>query len=380
MESLLKDTRTEEEKLLLQILTDLKKENSAESVLNKNILIELLTQKINQPSQFKELFGGYSSNTYYYKKESLVLRFPKLHNPLYRNTSIEIHNLSQAKLLNLTPLKLVAYYTKYSLLVTEFIPNYQSFSSIDFKNTDELIQAAHLIKALHYSQAKFEQNPETATAFIDSTSKTFQRISTILNSEDGIILKKLDLLRNFLKKFKISKRPSHGDFHPFNLIKKDEKLQLMDWELSSIEDPAYDISRFFCVADLSIEQKSIFLQTYQNSCSIRLSESALNNLATRIQLYEPLSYFSIVVWAKYAVLFFYDDQRKLLEETVKNFTAKTLTVLENIDLSSINPNMYVENRYLSTHFALFRPPENQAMQEQIGKVSNLDPQRITKKS
>jgi len=346
----------EETEILSKMLSDLKKELLDKQVYNKNLLIELLIVKINHSDQFKELIGGFSSNTYHYEKDNLVLRFPKPHNPLYRHTDIEIHNLSEAKLYELTPLKIVGYYEKYSLLVTEFIPSYHVYSEKDFKQTDKLMALTHLIKKLHYSQASFKKNPETTLCFIDSSTKTFETIKSILSEEDYKIMQKLDAIRNCLTKFNIKKRPAHGDLHHFNLIELNGKMQLMDWELSSLEDPALDISRFFCVSNLDNEQKGVFLKSYKSALNIPLSEASMTSLATRVQLFEPLNYFSIVVWAKYAILFSYDDKRKLLEATIKNFTEKTLNTLEKIDLSLIHPKRNAEPNvtYPNSDFSLFK--------------------------
>lgn len=150
-------------------------------------------------------------------------------------------------------------------------------------------------------------------------------------------MRKLDAIRCYLTKFNIIKRPAHGDLHHFNLIEINGKMQLMDWELSTLEDPALDISRFFCVSDLNNEQKATFLQSYKISLGIPLSEADMTNIAMRVKLFEPLNYFSIVVWAKYAILFAYNNKRNLLDATIKNFTEKTLNAIEKIDLTLINP-------------------------------------------
>ena len=256
------------------------------------------------------------------------------------------------------------------MLVTEFIPSFQAYSEKDFKQTEKLIALTHLIKKLHYSQALFKKNPEASLCFIDSSTKTFQTIKSILSEEDYKILHKLDAIRCCLTKFNIIKRPAHGDLHHFNLIEINGKMQLMDWELSTLEDPALDISRFFCVSDLNNEQKDIFLQYYKSALNIPLSEATITSLAIRVKLFEPLSYFSIVVWAKYAILFAYGDKRNLLEATIKNFTAKTLNAIEKIDLATISHKNNVEdNLTYSNNFSLFKPPsENVPPKEQEKKL------------
>jgi thiamine kinase-like enzyme len=323
MQNHLAHVQVREQQLFIDMLTALQKEEGESSGLfNKKLLIRLFTLKINQPNKFKEIKGGHANDTYHYADENLVLRFPKRYNPIYHHASIEVQNLIQAKCLDLTPLCVIAYYAKYSLLVTQFIPSYQSLSAADFKNPAKLVALAHLVKKLHYSQFTFKKNPETTTSFIDQSSKTFQTIKPILNKKDYAILKKLSGIKNFLTKSKCLKRPSHGDLHHFNVIEINGGLQLIDWELSSVEDPAYDISRLFCVSDLNIEQKEIFLRAYQTSYGFILSALEIKNLIKRIHLFTSLNYFSIAIWARYMMPFFNADKKKLLQEVILNTTEK----------------------------------------------------------
>lgn len=308
--------------LFCRILSDIVAEKEGLHLQNKNLLIQLLILKIYQPNKFKEIEGGYSNDTYHYLDENLVLRFPKAHNPLFPQLAMEVQNLMFAQLLNLTPLKTIAYYAKYSFLVTEFIPSYQSLSRTDFKNPAKLIALARLVKKLHYSEFNFKKNSETAISFIDESSQCFQTIQPILTKKDYAILKKLVGIKLFLAKSNNLTLPSHGDLHHLNVIETKDRLQLIDWELSSLEDPAFDLSRLFCVSGFDNQQKQIFLQAYKNATNVILSEADTKNLIKRIQLYESLNYFSIVIWAKYAMPFFYEDKRILLQETIANFAAK----------------------------------------------------------
>ena len=352
MQDSLESPPIEEKNFLCQILIDIKKERSEKRLSNKALLIRLLTLKINQLDQFEELAGGYSNSTYHYKEEKLVLRFPKLHNPRYCPTSyashasIEIHNLLKAKAFSLTPLEVVAYYTEYSLLVTQFIPSYQFCSKEYFKDTDKLTELANLVKKLHYSKLEFEENNETPFPFIDSSSKIFKTICSTLDEEDYKIIEQLQAIRSSVANFEIRKRPSHGDLHPFNLIEIGGVIQLIDWEFSSMRDPAYDISRFLCGSDLDPETEDFFLETYKDAFNIELSDSEFDYLKMRIQLFKPLIYFSTVVWAKYTVSF-YDDKRELFEEVIKDFTAKTLSTIKKIDLSTINAKNYATSNLLT---------------------------------
>lgn len=307
-----------ENNLFCRILSDLITEKEGPQLQNKQLLIQLLILKIYHPNDFKEIQGGYSNDTYHYKEENLVLRFPKAYNPFFPELSIEIQNLNQAQLHNLTPLKPIAYYAKYNLLVTEFIPDYQSLTARDFKNPAKLLTLADLVKRLHYSTFNFKQNTETANAVIDKSSQCFHTVQPILTKKDYSILKKLIGIKRFLEKAYDKKYPSHGDLHHYNIIEINGRLQLMDWELSSLEDPAYDLSRLFCVTQFNPAQKMIFLKAYKNATPLSLSEEQMKNLIKRIHLYESLNYFSIIIWSRYAMPFFYTSQQHLLKETIKH--------------------------------------------------------------
>lgn len=307
-----------ENNLFCRILSDLITEKEGPQLQNKKLLIELLILKIYHPNDFKEILGGYSNDTYLYTEENLVLRLPKTYNPFFPELTVEIQNLDQAHRLNLTPLKVVAYYHKYSFLVTEYISNYQPLTPRDFKNPARLMALAQLVKKLHYSRFNFKKNPETATSFIDHSSQCFHTIQPILTKKDYPILKKLLGIKNFLEKANPTKSPAHGDLHHFNIIEINGELQFMDWELSSLEDPAYDISRLFCVTEFNHAQKEIFLRTYQNSAPVCLSEEDLKNLIKRIYLYESINYFSIILWSRYAMPFFYANDQNLIKDTIKH--------------------------------------------------------------
>lgn len=308
-----------EDNIFCRILSDLITEKEGPHLQNKHLIIQLLILKIYHPNDFKEIQGGYSNNTYLYMEENLVLRFPKTYKPFFPEVSVEIQNLNQANLFNLTPLKPIAYYAKYNLLVTEFIPNTQSLTARDFKNPAKLIALAQLMKKLHYSKLHFKKNTENATAVIDKSSQCFHTIQPILTKKDYLIVKKLLGIKKFLEKANVTKSPSHGDFHHFNIVEINGHLQIMDWELSSLEDPAYDISRLFCVTQFNTAQKMIFLKTYQNSAPFVLSAEEIKNLIKRIHLHESINYFSIIIWSRYAMPFFYaENEQRLLKETIQH--------------------------------------------------------------
>lgn len=329
---------------------------------NKKLVIKLLNLKINQASQFSEITGGFSNETYHYSPDKLVLRFSRLNNPYHCNQSAEVRNILQANLFDLTSLIVAANYAKHHVLVTHFISNYQVYPLDAFQCPSKLIALANLVKRLHYSRSYFEENSGSAISLIDKLSPSFQHVKAALSKEDYVILERLDVLRKVLDKFKIFKRASHGDLHHYNLIKVAGVMQLIDWELSSIADPAYDIARLFSVDNFNAEQKSFFINSYQNAFDIFLPKQKIEHLKQRIQLFEPLNHFSIVVWCKHTSQFCNSEKRKILNATIAHYTKKTLTALHEINLPLIETHQATvkplerqhERTYPISYFSFFR--------------------------
>ena len=346
----------EEQLLAASLALELEVEETTATLFNKSILRKLLNCKLDKPKEFIKITGGYSNETY--QINGLVLRFPKLTNPLVRNQSIEVHNLLLARALELSPLEPVAYYSKHNLLVTRFIPHCQPLTQAEFKNSEKINAVAKLVKKLHYYSDQFKKNPETPLSFVDDRSKSFARIKTILSLDDETILEKITKIRGILASFNVLERPSHGDLHHSNLVEINGNVQLIDWEVSSVEDPAYDIARLFCVSDLNEENRTIFLDCYQQSGEITLSENEIASLRQRIQLFEPINYFSIVLWAKFELKFSDGDKKKLLEKAVFIHREKTLVALDRLNLDQREDKN--ENKtFVDSHTTFFPAFETQ---------------------
>ncbi|MES2141300.1 MAG: phosphotransferase [Pseudomonadota bacterium] len=342
-----------QKKQLHTALLDLGREKEIEEkLLNKKLFMQLLDWKLNRNfEKFIKIIGGYSNQTY--QIDDLVLRFPKLINPLVRNLSIEVYNLQIAHTLNFTPLEIIGYYSKHNLLITQFIPQYRSLTQDDFKNPKKIIATAKLVKKLHYCTKKFKKNLETPLAFVNNTSESFKKIKTILKKEDDGILNKINIIKAILASFEVPEQPSHGDLHHGNLIELNNKIQLIDWEVSSMEDPAYDIARLFCVSDLSEESRILFLEHYKHAGNITLPAIEIENLKQRIRLLIPINFLSIVFWARFEIQFRKGDKKILLEKTIATFHEKTLQALINLNLDQFK----IENYTLPKQSLFFTPPE-----------------------
>ncbi|MHA2165533.1 MAG: aminoglycoside phosphotransferase family protein [Candidatus Hodarchaeales archaeon] len=100
----------------------------------------------------------------------------------------------------------------------------------------------------------------------------------------------------------------HGDIAPQNVIIREGKLVLIDWEDLGLIDPALEIAIIFDSFDYSEEQKALFLENY---LEIRNDPS----LVDRIGMIWSTQLFSVFCWAINHVIKIKD--RKMHESFVK---------------------------------------------------------------
>ena len=79
------------------------------------------------------------------------------------------------------------------------------------------------------------------------------------------IREKVMNLENELEILGIDLRPCHNDTVPENFIKGKDKLYLIDWEYSGINDPMWDLAAHIIECDFDKDEEELFLQKYFKS-------------------------------------------------------------------------------------------------------------------
>ena len=154
------------------------------------------------------------------------------------------------------------------------------------KGNMELINKA--LKILHESDIKFEN--------------TFDVLKIINNYENILDISKLNktyidydnvkctMINSYCKLnlLNIDMRPCHNNIVPENLIKStDERIYLIEWEHSSMNDPIWDIASFCLECNLNKDEENLFLTNYYGK-SINIE------MKRRILTYKILQDF---IWA-----------------------------------------------------------------------------------
>jgi thiamine kinase-like enzyme len=97
-------------------------------------------------------------------------------------------------------------------------------------------------------------------------------------------------LRSLLNELGMELRPCHNDTVPENFIKSGEdKVYLIDWEYSGMNDPMWDIAAHSLESNFSEDDEELFLQTY-------FSGEVGSNYRKRILIHKVCQDFLWSIW------------------------------------------------------------------------------------
>lgn len=88
-------------------------------------------------------------------------------------------------------------------------------------------------------------------------------LNVVIPSDLEILLKKVDEIENRSSKYgAIITKYCHNDYYTFNIIKKDESLFVIDWELSGVGNIFFDLATISFSNAFSKEEDDILLKQY----------------------------------------------------------------------------------------------------------------------
>ena len=152
---------------------------------------------------------------------------------------------------------------KNGIKLSKFIENAETINPTTAKREDNMILIADVLKKLHTSDEKF-----------NNTFDVFNKIEdyeVLLNKSKGQnyddyfeVKEKVIRLKDLLEKIGIENKPCHNDTVPENFVRDNERLYLIDWEYSGMNDPMWDLAAHILECGFSQEDEELFLNTYFN--------------------------------------------------------------------------------------------------------------------
>lgn len=239
-------------------------------------LINKLEQVLNTPIiELKETSYGITNQNFIVKTENntYFCRIPKdtffIKN---KDNEKEAINTLKGESYFLDPV-----YYDANLLITEFQKNAKTF--ISSKNLSSIIEIARILKKFH--NKKFE------TSAVFNPLETLEKYSYQLQNPKINFDDYKELLESFSKHYKPD-RLCHNDLKEGNLLFANNKIYLLDYEYSGLNDPYFDIASFIAENDLNYQETITFLKAYftEDTCNFE-------KLSIFLQFYDLLWY----LWA-----------------------------------------------------------------------------------
>lgn len=172
----------------------------------------------------------------------------------------EKHNSILANKLGLDT-EILHFNEKNGIKLSAFIENAETINPQTAKREDNMILVTDILKKLHKSDVKF-----------DNIFDVFQKIEEYelllvknngKNYEDYLEVKEKVLkLQDILNELGVELTPCHNDTVPENFVRDEERLYLIDWEYSGMNDPMWDLAAHILECGFTEEDEELFLSTY----------------------------------------------------------------------------------------------------------------------
>lgn len=159
--------------------------------------------------------------------------------------------------------KCVYFDYKTGVKITEYIENAQTLNSETCRTEDNLKLVANILKELHNSDIDFKNKFD----YLVELSKyedlvTDKKYFDYYKSYDSV---KRDFIKSFNDFKEINKldiKSCHNDCVCENFIRSNDRIYLVDWEYSGLNDPAWEFASYIIENKLSEEETNCLLKEY----------------------------------------------------------------------------------------------------------------------
>lgn len=222
--------------------------------------------------------GGLTNHNYLIKFEDNTQYVAKIHNQKVKSAAQIEHEIANQKLAHAIGIAPKIVFSNQNLAIIEYL---QSINSIEITERD-LLDCLNVITLLHDSSASFRgifNYKDKCMYYLE-----ILKMERILSDDTRKFI--FDSLSSFEKISKtVPKRdisPCHNDLNFHNFIASNKGMRLIDWEDSSMNDPAWDISYFLLINFIPENLEKILLKNYLSQRGLESS-----SFEKRVKLYRP---------------------------------------------------------------------------------------------
>lgn len=191
--------------------------------------------------------------------ETYFLRIPGEGTNIFIDRKVELHNAISASDIGVGA-KVIKYFDSDYVVITEFI-NGRLMSSEIFRSSDEEIEkAVDAIKLVH-EKAHFISRFvmfEKFSEYLEITRKYSMKLPLEFKKVREVVLQTQDIF--------LTESPSlvscHNDLLAENFLDEGSRMRIIDWELSGLNDPMFELGDFSIEQELNQRQDRLIIETY----------------------------------------------------------------------------------------------------------------------
>jgi thiamine kinase-like enzyme/choline kinase/predicted transcriptional regulator len=216
-------------------------------------------------------FGGMTNKNFKvtFNGKEYVLRIPGNGTESMINRKEEKVNAALASELGLDT-ELVYFNEETGVKIAELIPDAETLTPKMAKREDIMKQTTDIFRKLHTSNVQMA-NRFDVFELIDKYEQLMNEANAKPYESYEETRAQVMALREFYQGMSIELTPCHNDALPQNMVKSGEdKLYLIDWEYSGMNDPIWDLAWHAMESDLTPEEEELFLTLYLQKDDIPL--------------------------------------------------------------------------------------------------------------
>ena len=146
-----------------------------------------------------------------------------------------------------------------------------------------------ILRTLHNSDIKFN-NRFDILAKIQSYERLIEKYEGENFTDYETVREKVMKVYKALEDMKLEERPCHNDTVPENFVKSSEdKLYLIDWEYSGMNDPMWDLAAHSIECKFSEDDEELLLKLY-------LGKNPDEDIKKRILIHKIMQDFLWAIW------------------------------------------------------------------------------------
>lgn len=208
-------------------------------------------------------FGGMTNKNYKVTigEKNYVFRVPGNGTEEMINRLEEVANVEATRELDIDA-NIVYFGKNDGIKIAEYIENAETLNGKTAKREEVIKLTASTLKKLHNSNVKFN-NVFDVFQKIQDYERLLEKVNGN-NFEDYYEVKEeIMKLKTLQQDLDLQLVPCHNDTVPENFIKSgDDKIYLIDWEYSGMNDPMWDLAAHSLECDFSEDDEELFLTYY----------------------------------------------------------------------------------------------------------------------